>query len=153
MPAKYISVVEHYKPGKSDLAIWDHEWIFQITETLAQTWRGKTGKSSLPDSLLTTHGVMQFQMPQLPSYVCVVHDSYQIRCSISVHGNMNSVDWNGRMEWWSGLLEWSTGLDYWRGVAPLYACAMLLSVSVENLVGPRRCAVASVWIRDDLRLS
>ena len=44
------------------------------------------------------------------------------------------------MEWWSGLLEWSTGLDYWRGVAPLYACAMLLSVSVENLVGPRRCA-------------
>ena len=56
-------------------------------------------------------------------------------------GNMNSVDWNGRMERWSGLLEWSTGLDYWRGVAPLYARAMLLSVSaciVENLVGPRR---------------
>ena len=35
-------------------------------------------------------------------------------------GNMNSVDWNGRMEWWSGLLEWSTGLDYWRGVASLW---------------------------------
>ena len=31
---------------------------------------------------------------------------------------VNSVDWNGGMEWWSGLLEWSTGLDYWSATPP-----------------------------------
>ena len=40
---------------------------------------------------------------------------------------MNSVDWNGRMEWWSGLLsgvlDWTTGGGV---VVPLYACVMLL---------------------------
>ena len=41
---------------------------------------------------------------------------------IVISGNMNSLEWNGRMERWSGLLEWSTGLDYWRGVASSYAC-------------------------------
>ena len=34
-------------------------------------------------------------------------------------GYVNSVNWNGGMEWC--LLEWSTGLDYW-SATPTYNC-------------------------------
>ena len=34
---------------------------------------------------------------------------------------MDSVDWNGGMEWWNGMVEWNGGMDWtgleWNGTA------------------------------------
>ena len=29
-----------------------------------------------------------------------------------LHGCLESVEWNGGMDYWNGLLEWSTGMDW-----------------------------------------
>ena len=31
-------------------------------------------------------------------------------------GRLNSVDWNGGLEWWTGLVEWTSGMDQWNGL-------------------------------------
>ena len=37
-------------------------------------------------------------------------DSILIYIGLPWQGYVNSVDWNGGMEWWSGLLDWTTGV-------------------------------------------
>ena len=28
-------------------------------------------------------------------------------------GSLQSLDWNGGLEWWNGMLEWNGGMEWW----------------------------------------
>ena len=31
-------------------------------------------------------------------------------------GCLDSVEWNGGMEWWTGIVEWNGGMEQWTGM-------------------------------------
>ena len=38
------------------------------------------------------------------------------RNCISCSGSLQSLDWNGGMEWWNGMVEWNGGMEWWNGM-------------------------------------
>ena len=70
------------------------------------------------------------------AYIMIMHGSEHAQVgNASVSGRippktgcLNSLDWNGGMEWWNGMVVWNGGLDWNSGMEGWCACSVPMNL-------------------------